>query len=128
MESFPTQDNMIQEVFEIQDRRIFPRFRCSFSLAVNHLDCDMAPDDPFKAKTVNVSVGGLKVQARKPFPSDSPISLTMAIKNQYIEFTGMVMYSKQLTDGRFVIGIRFEEISLTHLAYLAGYFHEILNQ
>jgi len=99
-----------------QDRRKFRRFLNSSPMifATN--------GDEQVTKTVNLSLGGLKIRTREPLNKEDLITITLVLGNKAIKAKGDVIYSTQEGEQPlFYSGIKFIDFSIPHRESLKDY-------
>jgi diguanylate cyclase (GGDEF)-like protein len=104
-----------QELFE--EKRKFPRHYVSTLLLYQE-------NGHFKVtRTVNLSLGGLKMQSESRFPSATAIELFLVLEDKATRFKGNVVYSEKVGDAppQFHMGIRFREMGAPEKKTLEDY-------
>lgn len=74
-------------------------------------------------RTVDVSLGGVRIQTDTPIPIDETIDLTILMENEAINPVGRVIWSNPRSDWMFDVGICFESISDEGLDRLKEFLH-----
>ena len=62
-------------------------------------------------RTVDLSLGGVKIQTTIPIPVDERLDLTILIRNEAVKPVGRVVRSDHSSNGKYDVGISFETIS-----------------
>jgi hypothetical protein len=94
------------------ERRRHKRYELSLALAYQW----RAEKDTLR--TVDVSMGGIKVRTDTPFPTDESFNLIILLGNAVIKPIGKVVRSQQVSKGMYDVGIRFESISPQYVSSL----------
>jgi len=76
-------------------------------------------------RTVDVSLGGVRIQTETPIPIDERLDLIILFENQAIKPLGKVVRSSQWSNQRYDIGICFETISHQCVERLERFLHGI---
>jgi hypothetical protein len=74
-------------------------------------------------RTIDISLGGVKIQTDSPIPIDETIDLTILMENEAINPVGRVIWSNLRSDWMFDVGICFESISDQCLDRLEQFLH-----
>jgi hypothetical protein len=72
-------------------------------------------------RTVDVSLGGIKIQTDSPIPVDETLDLILLLEYEAINPVGKVIWSNPASDGKYDAGICFETISHQCLKRLEGF-------
>lgn len=102
-----------------RERRRHKRYELSLALAYQW---GAARDT---LRTVDVSLGGIKVRTDSPFPIDQSLRLTILIGNAAIKPVGKVVRSKPISGRKYDAGICFESISPEYAISLEQFLHGI---
>lgn len=102
-----------------QERRSHPRFELSRALAYQW---GMTKGT---LRTVDLSLGGVKIQTDGPIPVDERLDLIILFENEAIKPMGRVVRSNQSANRKFDVGICFETISQQCLKRLERFLHRI---
>jgi hypothetical protein len=62
-------------------------------------------------RTVDLSLGGVKIQTTIPIPVDERLDLTILMRNEAVKPGGRVVRSDHSSNGKYDVGISFETIS-----------------
>lgn len=76
-------------------------------------------------RTIDVSLGGVRIQTETPIPVDERLDLIILFENQAIKPVGKVVRSSPSSNQRHDIGIRFETISHQCLEQLERFLNGI---
>jgi hypothetical protein len=87
------------------DRRSYPRFELSQALAYQW------GLTKGTLRTVDVSLGGVRIQTERPIPVDGRLDLIILFQNEAIKPTGKVVRSVPSSNRKYDVGIYFEGIS-----------------
>jgi diguanylate cyclase (GGDEF)-like protein len=104
-----------QELFE--EKRKYPRHYVSTLLLYNE-------NGHFKVtRTVNLSLGGLKMLSESRFPSATPVDLFLVLEDKATRFKGNVVYTEKVGEAppQFHMGIRFREMGAPERKALEDY-------
>jgi len=111
-----------QEFFE--EKRKFPRHYISTLLLYQD-------NGDFKVtRTVNLSLGGLKMLSESKFPAAKPTDLFLVLEDKATRFKGNVIYSKRAGEDppQFHTGIRFREMAGPERKALESYLSTVLKR
>ena len=87
------------------ERRRYPRFELPLALAY---ECGATKGT---LRTVDVSLGGTKIQNDRPIPVDEMLNLIILLENEAIKPLGRVVRSMQSSNRKYDVGISFESMS-----------------
>jgi hypothetical protein len=87
------------------ERRRHPRFALPLALAYT---CGATKDT---LRTVDVSLGGTRIQTDRPIPVDESLNLIILLENEAIKPLGKVVRSRQSSNRKYDVGISFEAMS-----------------
>ena len=87
------------------ERRRYPRFELPLALAYT---CGVTKDT---LRTVDVSLGGTRIQTDGAIPVDERLNLIILLENEAIKPLGKVVRSRQSSNGKYDVGISFEAMS-----------------
>ena len=76
-------------------------------------------------RTVDLSLGGVKIQPDSPIPVDERLDLIILLENEAIRPMGKVVRSDLSSNRKYDVGIGFETISHQCLKRLERFLHEI---
>jgi len=102
-----------------RERRRHKRFQLSLALAYQW---GMTKGT---LRTVDVSLGGIKIQADLPIPVDEKLDLIILIENEAVKPLGRVVRSAPSSNRRYDVGICFETIPHQCLTRLDRFLHGI---
>lgn len=102
------------------ERRRYPRFKLSQALAYKWGETGDT------VRTVDMSLGGIKIQTDSPIPFDERLDLILVLDYEAINPVGKVVWSKPSSGGRYDVGISFETISHRCLKRLQRFLEEIV--
>jgi hypothetical protein len=74
-------------------------------------------------RTVDVSLGGVKIQSDTPIPVDERLDLIILLKNEVVKPMGKVVRSNPSSNRKYDVGICFETISHQCLKRLERFLH-----
>jgi hypothetical protein len=87
------------------ERRRYPRIELPLALAYT---CGATKDT---LRTIDVSLGGTRIQTDRPIPVDERLNLIILLENEAIKPLGKVVRSRQSSNGKYDVGISFETMS-----------------
>ena len=96
----------------LTERRRYPRFELPLALAYM---CGATKDT---LRTVDVSLGGTRIQPDRPIPVDESLNLIILLENEAIKPLGKVVRSMQSSNRIYDVGISFEFMSHQWLSLL----------
>ena len=107
---------------ECVERRAYPRVEVSHPVL---FFTDIYPR-PKVARTVDLSLGGTKIETPYSLISGERLEISIAIHPQVIKCRGKVVHVLQVSGEKPQAGIRFEEISEHDRFYLQQYISSVL--
>ena len=117
----------MEEDLKIDDRRRFPRFHCQYPILFMRYG-DREVNSEGQGKTINISLGGLKVQTCEHVPVNEPVEFSLNLEGSTIRSIGRVIYKYLEADGQCNLGIAFEDISFENLNLLTEHFQKVLEK
>ena len=102
------------------ERRRYPRFGLSLALAYQWGDIKDT------LRTVDLSLGGIKIQIGSPIPIDESLDLIILLENEVIKPSGKIVRSDAIASRMYDAGICFESISQQCLNRLERFLHGII--
>jgi hypothetical protein len=102
------------------ERRRYPRFDLSLALA-----CQWG-NKKDTLRTVDLSLGGIKIQIGSPIHVDESLNLIILLENEVIKPVGNVVRSDPIASRMYDVGICFESISQQCLNRLERFLHGII--
>ncbi len=102
------------------ERRRHPRFKLSQALAYEWGETGGT------VRTVDVSLGGIKIQTDSPIPVDERLDLILVLDYEAINPVGKIVWSKPSSGGKYDVGISFETISHRCLKRVQRFLEEIV--
>jgi hypothetical protein len=88
-----------------RERRRYPRLKLPLALAYT---CGVTKDT---LRTLDVSLGGTRIQPDSPIPFDERLNLIILLENEAIKPLGKVVRSGQSSSRKYDVGISFEAMS-----------------
>jgi hypothetical protein len=76
-------------------------------------------------RTVDLSLGGVKIQTHSPIPVDERLDLILLLEHEAINPVVKVVWSKPSSDGKYDVGVFFEIISRRCLKRLERFLKEV---
>ena len=107
------------EILE-EERRRYPRY-------------DPAPDitysygfynEPIKAKTLELSLGGARIETELPLLVGENLEVNIAVEEEEIDVVGKVIHTNRVSDEGFIVGLSFENISEIKRKVLSHFFRD----
>jgi c-di-GMP-binding flagellar brake protein YcgR len=83
---------------------------------------------PQAATTVDLSMGGTRIETLDRLTFGEGLRLSIGIEPQVIKCRGTVVYVERLDDEKIRVGVRFDEISEHDRLYLREYLFHLLEQ
>lgn len=102
------------------ERRKYPRFDLSLALVYQWGDIKD------KVRTVDLSLGGIKIQIDSPIPINESLDLIILLQNEVIKPLGKIVRSDAIASRMYDAGICFESISQQCLNRLERFLHAII--
>ena len=102
-----------------QDRRKWPRILTEHLVAYTRLDNEVVPDEAGVARTLDLSQGGVVLEMTHPLDAGGRLEIKMVSGDRILKARGRVVYSQDLPDKRWRVGICFTEITDDDLAVIA---------
>lgn len=106
------------------ERRAYPRVKVSHSI----LYLSEIYPSPRVASTVDLSLGGTKIETFYSLTSGEYLQVSVAIHPQVIKCKGKVVYTQQETGEKLKAGIQFKEMSDGDKIYLRQYLFHVVEQ
>jgi len=121
---------MEEKIGAMREKRNYPRVKVSHpALYFTHV-CPR----PRVASTVDLSMGGTRIETPYSLFSGEDLEISIAIHPQVIKCTGRVVHIQQVTGKRpeawhrFEAGLQFEEMSTEDRLYLGEYLSDVMKQ
>jgi hypothetical protein len=111
----------------IQERRKSPRNDTLNLLHFACLDHNEQPWHQGMARTLNVSLTGLKMETHEPIESEWIILFGLGLGNDLVDIKCKTVYSKEIKPGQFETGIEFLEMDTDHAKILKQFIHAFDN-
>jgi c-di-GMP-binding flagellar brake protein YcgR len=83
---------------------------------------------PRIAKTVDISMGGTKIESPYRLNQDEDVKVTICTDSEVIKCRGKVVYVAGTEDGRVQAGIQFRELSKGDRIYLGQYLSYVMER
>jgi hypothetical protein len=100
----------MEDAFRFHDRRDSIRLRMDYPALYTRFDNQGRECDQKISRSINVSLGGVKLQSRFPVDSGEVLDISMALGQDLVTFKGKVIYVKGSEDEGFELGISIEDI------------------
>ena len=110
----------MEDTFTFQDRRASIRLKMIYPAIYTRFDNRGRAFDQKISRSMNVSLGGVRLQSSFLVNSGEVLDITMALGEDLVTFKGKVMYVTSTEDQGFEFGISIEDIehqdriALTH--------------
>ena len=108
----------------MRERRRYPRIE-AFHPVLYYSDIYPRPK---VASTLDLSLGGARIETRYILMQDEGLDVSIAIQPEVIRCKGKVMYVLNSEGERLQVGVRFEDLSLQDSDFLGQYISSILDQ
>jgi len=108
----------------MRERRSYPRIRVSGSVLYSK---DVYPRLTL-GSTLDLSVGGTKIESLYGLRGGDRLNLTIGIDPQAIKCRGKVMHAFERENGKIEAGIQFEELSEYDRLYLKQYLTHVMER
>ena len=102
---------MAREKNHREERRNFPRIRSLNLLSYFAKDGKTQKSPISMARTLDISAGGTKLEVYEILDLESLVEMEIAIKDTIFSIQGKVIYSEDLSNGKYAAGIEFSEIN-----------------
>ena len=106
------------------ERRRHPRVKASHPVLYF---TDIYPR-PRVATTVDLSMGGTRIETPYSLVSGADLEMTIAIHPRVIKCTGQVVHTRWVDGERLNAGVRFEDMSKQDRLYLGEYISHVVQQ
>jgi hypothetical protein len=113
----------MEDTFRFHDRRDSIRLKMDYPALYTRFDNQGRACDQKISHSMNVSLGGVKLQSSFPVDSGETLDISMALGENLVTFKGKVAYVSGSEDQGFELGISIEDIedqdkiSLTRFIY-----------
>jgi len=113
----------MEDTFRYHDRRDSIRLKMDYPALYTRFDTQGRACDQKISHSMNVSLGGVKLQSSFPVDSGETLDISMALGENLITFKGKVTYVRGSEDQGFELGISIQDIedqdkiSLTRFIY-----------
>jgi len=84
----------------------------------NGYECDYS-----MARTLDVSINGIKIETFSEIPLPSTLIITLGVEDTLIDIEGTPIYSEEV-DGRFLSGVEFKKVNVQDRSVLRRYVDE----
>ncbi len=107
------------------ERRSSIRFNASYPVIYTRFDREGRPCDEKPSRSLNVSLGGMRLQTDFPVSPKEVLNIAMALKGTELSFEGKVIYVMDSQDRNFEFGISIQKISSRDRMALARFESQI---
>ena len=101
----------MEDTFRYHDRRDSIRLKMDYPALYTRFDTQGRACDQKISHSMNVSLGGVKLQSSFPVDSGETLDISMALGENLITFKGKVTYVRGSEDQGFEMGISIEDIA-----------------
>ena len=116
--------NSLRAVGYRMEKRSYPRIEISHPVIYFP---DVHPR-PKIAKTLDLSMGGTKIESRYGLVKDEGLKITICTDSEVLKCRGKVVHVTGMEDGRMEAGIEFEELSKGDRIYLGQYLSYMMDR
>ena len=106
------------------ERRVHPRVEVSHPV----LYISQVYPRPNVASTLDLSLGGARIQSLYPLNMDEALEMTISIRPRVLKCRGRVVHIHRRKNGRTQAGIQFEELQADDRVYLEDYISQITKE
>lgn len=100
----------MEDSYKFHDRRGSIRLRMMYPALYTRVDDKGRAYDQKISRSMNVGLGGVKLQSSYPVDSGEVLNISMALRENLINFKGKVVYVIGSENQRFELGISIEDI------------------
>lgn len=101
----------MEDIFRFHNRRGSIRLKMIYPALYTRYDDQGRAYDRKMSRSMNVSLGGVKLQSSYPLDSGEVLNISMALRENLINFKGKVVYVTGSEDQGFELGISIEDIA-----------------
>lgn len=101
----------MEDTFRIQERRNSVRWKMIYPAIYARLDQEGRPFDQKPSRSIDVSLGGMRLQSIFPVQPREMLDIAVALGNSLINYKGEVVYVIHDQDQGFEMGISIREIN-----------------
>jgi len=101
----------VEDIFRFHNRRGSIRLKMIYPALYTRYDDQGRAYDRKMSRSMNVSLGGVKLQSSYPLDSGEVLNISMALRENLINFKGKVVYVTGSEDQGFELGISIEDIA-----------------
>ena len=101
----------MEDIFRFHNRRGSIRLKMIYPALYTRYDDQGRAYDRKMSRSMNVSLGGVKLQSSYPVDSGEVLNISMALRENLINFKGKVVYVTGSEDQGFELGISIEDIA-----------------
>jgi hypothetical protein len=102
----------------MEDRRAEPRLRKLQLTSAASWPGGPGPSVRTIGRTLDLSRRGMKLESTQPIAIQSRVDLQLALGETIIEVEGVVRFVEDIGEGRFAMGLSFEDVSSETQAHL----------
>jgi hypothetical protein len=100
----------MEDAFKFHDRRESIRLRMNYPAIYSRFDDEGREYDQKISRSMDVSLGGVRLQSSFPVDSGEVLDITMALGENLVTFKGKVVYVTSSKNHGFELGISIEDI------------------
>jgi len=101
----------MEDTFRSQDRRNSIRLKIDYPAIYTRFDNQGRECDQKISRSMNMSLGGVRLQSSFPVDSGEVLDISMALRENLVTFKGKVIYVTGSEDQGFELGISIEDIA-----------------
>jgi hypothetical protein len=101
----------VEDTFRFHNRRASIRLKMIYPALYTRYDSQGRAYDQKMSRSMDVSLGGVKLESSYPVDSGEVLDISMALRENLINFKGKVVYVTGSEDQGFELGISIEDIA-----------------
>jgi c-di-GMP-binding flagellar brake protein YcgR len=106
-----------------EERRRYPRYHAVPEITYSY----GFYNEPIQAKTLELSLGGARIETDLPLLNGETLEVNISVGEEEIDVVGRVIHTYRVSDGSFMVGLSFEEISDIKKRVLHQFFREYVD-
>jgi len=108
-----------------REKRRFPRLDSTHLISYTHFDDKDTPDEMGMGKTLDLSQGGVTIQAHRSFPANTGLEMVIALEDKLIRVKGRVVHSRAVGKELYDLGVCFTEVQESDQGLLMEFFQKM---
>jgi c-di-GMP-binding flagellar brake protein YcgR len=108
-----------------REKRRFPRLDSTHLISYTHFDDTNRPDEMGMGRTLDLSQGGVTIQAHRAFPVNTGLEMVIALEEKLIRAKGRVVHARAVGKELYDLGVCFTEIQESDRLLLMEFFQKI---